>query len=163
MEVYLFDSLSSGAGYSSLLANNQVLGGLVEKAEALLSGCDCRFACQRCLQHFRNKRLHSLLDRHAARELLAYAATGRVSTETRMHGRELFGPLLSALGQEQGVSTTLEGEALRVSVSGRSIEVRAIPNMRNKELGRPCLQVWEDDIERNLPKIFDDVSRALMV
>lgn len=163
VEIYLFDSLSSGAGYSSLLANDQSLGRLVEKVDTLLSDCDCRYACQRCLQHFRNKRIHSLLDRNAARELLTYAMIGQVRTKPRMRGRELFTPLVSTLEQEQGVSTVLEGEVLRVLAAGRSIEVRVIPNMRNKETWCPYLQVWEDDIERNLPKVFDEVAHMLLL
>lgn len=161
VEVYMFDSLSSGAGYSSLLANDATLRELVGRTRSLLEGCVCRYACQKCLQHYRNKRLHGLLDRRAALELLDYATSGNISLSTRESGERLFAPLTSALLQERGVTTRASGDVLTVSAGGGRINVQAIPNMRNKDRGALCLQIWEDDIERNLPKVFDEVAKAL--
>lgn len=161
VEIYLFDSLSSGAGYSSLLANDRTLHELVSRVRTLLESCDCERSCQKCLQHFGNKRLHSQLDRKAALELLDYATTGSICTTLRRNSAVVFAPLISALEQEKGVSTEVCGDTLKVMAAGHSITVAAVPNMQNKHAGYQGLQVWEDDFEKNLPIVFDQVASAM--
>lgn len=71
IDVYLYDSLSSGAGYAvSIEASIQ---SLLQKTHELLSGCNCDTACYKCLKHYRNQYIHGLLDRKAALELLNWA------------------------------------------------------------------------------------------
>lgn len=69
VDIYLFDSLSSGAGYSSMLAGR--LKELLDEAELVLN-CknNCSTACHDCLKHFWNQRVQDILDRQAAKQLL---------------------------------------------------------------------------------------------
>ena len=73
VDVYLYDSLSSGAGYSTQMGN--MAEELLDKAREILEGCDCENACQKCLKHYRNQFVQSRLDRFAALELLEYGKT----------------------------------------------------------------------------------------
>lgn len=72
VDIYLFDSLSSGAGYSSMLA-----GRTTELLEETYKVLDCKngcnSACHDCLKHYWNQRVHNKLDRHSARQLLEWA------------------------------------------------------------------------------------------
>lgn len=160
VDIYLYDSLSSGAGYSSLLASATALEELIKRASTLLSGCDCESACLSCLKHFGNKRLHVSLDRFAALELLEYVTTGFVREETRHSAPVLFVPLIEALTQE-GVSCSMDGDVLTASVGRREVEVSAIPDMTIKEIQRGIVQLWEGEIEHGLPGAFDEVISAL--
>ena len=75
-EVFLYDTLPGGAGFSSQLANcGQEL---FERALCLMAACpeECDASCYRCLRSFKNKFEHSLLDRHVGAELLEYLLTG---------------------------------------------------------------------------------------
>ena len=74
VDVYLYDSLSSGAGYSAKIAEE--IGELLTATEDLLKGCDCDTACHNCLKHYRNQFVHGLLDRHAALHLLNWGRNG---------------------------------------------------------------------------------------
>lgn len=74
IDIYLYDSLSSGAGYAvSIEASIQQL---LIKTRELLSSCNCDSACHKCLKHYRSQYVHGLLDRSAALDLLTWAAKG---------------------------------------------------------------------------------------
>ena len=70
VDVYLYDSLSSGAGYCAQAGKRteELLGKTLE----LLRDCNCDHACYECLKHYRNQKIHNELDRLAAIELIEY-------------------------------------------------------------------------------------------
>jgi ATP-dependent helicase YprA (DUF1998 family) len=75
-EIFLYDTLPGGAGFSSQLpARGEEL---FQLALDLMKACpeDCDASCYRCLRSFKNKFEHSLLDRHVGTELLEYLVTG---------------------------------------------------------------------------------------
>ena len=61
VDIYLYDSLSSGAGYSVGVADE--IEQLLDQMNKILSSCHCENACHDCLKHYRNRHLHGLLDR----------------------------------------------------------------------------------------------------
>ena len=78
VDIYLYDSLSSGAGYAVSIESS--IRQLLTKTRELLESCTCDSACHRCLKHYRNQYIHSVLDRKAALDLLNWGETGaRVS------------------------------------------------------------------------------------
>ena len=85
-EIFLYDTLSGGAGFSSQLANHGL--DLFERAFRLMEDCpeNCDASCYRCLRSFKNKFEHTLLDRHVGSELLKYLLSGTHSdfNQTRL-------------------------------------------------------------------------------
>jgi hypothetical protein len=75
-EIFLYDTLPGGAGFSSQLVESGTE--LFQRALQLVKTCpeNCDASCYRCLRSFKNKFEHSLLDRHVAAELLEYLLTG---------------------------------------------------------------------------------------
>ncbi len=73
VDIFLFDSLSSGAGYCSTLSEQTSM--LLQETEKVLEYCPnhCDSACHECLQHFWNQRVHTQLDRYAGLELLKWS------------------------------------------------------------------------------------------
>ena len=67
VDIYLYDSLSSGAGYAVSIESS--IQKLLEKTRDLLNGCTCDSACHKCLKHYRNQYIHSGLDRKAALDI----------------------------------------------------------------------------------------------
>lgn len=161
VDIYLFDSLSSGAGYSSLLVNERIIDELVTRSKALLADCDCEESCLHCLRHYNNKMHHQSLDRFAALDLLEYVTSGKLRSSTVRACETLFAPLAEVLSQEGGVSCSVKADLLKVSSRGFSVTVQAIPNMVNKEAKSAFLQLWENEIEHNLPNAFDAVIERL--
>ncbi len=74
VDIYLYDSLSSGAGYATSVG--ETIEELLREMKELLSSCDCGSACSKCLKHYRNQHIHGLLDRFAALELLNWGMVG---------------------------------------------------------------------------------------
>ncbi len=75
-EIFLYDTLPGGAGFSSQLADRSLE--LFQRALYLMEHCPekCDASCYRCLRSFKNKFEHSLLDRHVGAALLQYLLTG---------------------------------------------------------------------------------------
>lgn len=72
VDIFLFDSLSSGAGYSSMIAN-RMDDLIVETYKVLDCKNHCATACHDCLKHFWNQRVQNKLDRHVLRSELRAA------------------------------------------------------------------------------------------
>ena len=79
-EIYIYDTLSGGAGFSQRVGGL----GLSVFAEALqiLENCpdNCDRSCYRCLRSYKNKFEHDLLDRILGAGLLRFLLTGTVPT-----------------------------------------------------------------------------------
>lgn len=75
-EIFLYDTLPGGAGFSSQLPQRGLE--LFQRALTLMKTCpeDCDASCYRCLRSFKNKFEHRLLDRHVGVELLEYLLNG---------------------------------------------------------------------------------------
>jgi hypothetical protein len=86
-EIYLYDTLSGGAGFSRLAKE---LGfGLFEHALRILESCPdgCDSSCYRCLRSYKNKFEHHLLDRHIAAGLLQFLMGGDIPLLTPERSR----------------------------------------------------------------------------
>lgn len=79
-ELYMFDTLSGGAGYSQQLADafDVVLRKhafeILKCSDAQGTGCDR--SCHKCLRHYHNQYYHAGLDRHLATDLLKFLLDG---------------------------------------------------------------------------------------
>lgn len=73
-EVYLYDTLSGGAGFSRRAGERAPA--VFDQALRILTNCDCDASCYRCLRSFKNKFEHDRLDRHLGRDLLLYLLQG---------------------------------------------------------------------------------------
>ena len=78
-EIFLYDTLPGGAGFSTQLAESPV--DLFQAALNLLTRCPegCDASCYRCLRSFKNKFEHSLMDRHVGAQLLQYLINGQIT------------------------------------------------------------------------------------
>ena len=76
VEIFLYDTLPGGAGFSSQVADYG--SELFQMALDLMEDCpeNCDASCYRCLRSFKNKFEHTLLDRHVGAELFKYLLHG---------------------------------------------------------------------------------------
>ncbi|WP_275150598.1 DEAD/DEAH box helicase [Citrobacter koseri] len=76
VEIFLYDTLAGGAGFSTELVNRA--RELFEHTRNLLASCpeNCDTSCYRCLQSFRNRMDHSLLDRKLGIQFIEHAFDG---------------------------------------------------------------------------------------
>ena len=78
-EVFLYDTLPGGAGFSTQLPELSLA--LFQTALDLLMNCEegCDASCYRCLRSFKNKFEHGLLDRHVGAQLIRYLIDGKLA------------------------------------------------------------------------------------
>lgn len=74
VDIYLYDNLSSGAGYAVGVAG--MIDELLKEVKVLLTSCTCSSACSNCLKHVQNQHIHGILDRFAALQLLEWGVSG---------------------------------------------------------------------------------------
>jgi hypothetical protein len=77
-EIFLYDTLPGGAGFSRQLAGRGAE--LFQRALTIMKACpeDCDSSCYRCLRSFKNKFEHGQLDRHVGAELIEFILTDNV-------------------------------------------------------------------------------------
>ena len=118
VDIYLYDSLSSGAGYAASVADE--IGWLLHETELLLQSCDCGSSCHKCLKHYRNQHVHGLLDRAAALELLNWGKHGAVASPV---SREEQGKYIASLEHILGMSGyELDSSSNSIMVRKRGIQ-----------------------------------------
>ncbi|KJH65674.1 DEAD/DEAH box helicase [Chromobacterium violaceum] len=74
LDLFLYDTLSGGAGYAEVAARN--LPEILQATLGLLEGCTCDTSCTECLNHFHNQHIQGRLDRKLGASLLRYAVHG---------------------------------------------------------------------------------------
>ena len=116
VDIYLYDSLSSGAGYAVSVADT--ITELLSDMKELLSTCNCESACSKCLKHYKNQYTHGMLDRFAALQLLNWGVDGIKASPIKLETQiNMIMPLSNILKQLGCEITVNDGE---VTVIGRS-------------------------------------------
>lgn len=177
-EIYLYDTLSGGAGFAQRVGH---LGLVVfEKALEILQQCpaNCDRSCYRCLRSYKNKFEHDLLDRHVGASLLRYILHGEVpavsperlerSTELLFHDLERQGVDGLTLARNAPVSvpglpaavapilaTTGAGRQVAIGLHGPltpdTLDDAALTQLKEFSLAVPVDAVDELVVRRNLP------------
>lgn len=107
VDIYLYDSLSSGAGYAVSVADG--IDELLADMKDLLCRCDCGSACSKCLKHYRNQYVHGLLDRFAALQLLDWGREGKLALSIPMEKQQQKIMPLTNILEQYGCQLTMKG------------------------------------------------------
>ncbi|KAF0246874.1 MAG: hypothetical protein FD180_233 [Planctomycetota bacterium] len=87
-DIYLFDTLAGGAGYSDQAGSEieRILGNTLD----LLVGCpgNCDRSCYQCLRHYANQYWHERLDRHLAATLFNWMMSGSLPPSSDVESQE---------------------------------------------------------------------------
>lgn len=160
VDVYLYDALSSGAGYAvSLRPLHQELFAEVKK---ILENCGCETACQNCLRHFRNQHVDALLDRQSARELLLWSEKSVLPNEKSVdEAWRLLKPIQEILsGQKIQLTKTAERIFVENSLDRKTLHV--IPAMKKyPEAADSDIFVNEGLLRFNRPEAFKTIMDSL--
>lgn len=77
-DIYLYDNLSSGAGYACKVKD--VINEIFDEMKNILSSCNCDTSCPKCIRNFWNSNISSYLDRNCGLELLNYIYYNEIKT-----------------------------------------------------------------------------------
>lgn len=112
-DIYLYDNLSSGAGYAVRVARE--IGKLLRKTELLLNDCDCQSSCHNCLKHYRNQFVHGMLDRFAALDLLKWGIDGSLANELSPEAQKSYLSPLRRILEDSGCRVWQDAEGVILS------------------------------------------------
>ncbi len=134
VDLYLYDTLTGGAGYSKLVGEN--IDEIFSTALQRLEGCSCDTSCTNCLRTYQNRMSHSLLDRHLALQLAAFLLDGTVLNIGSVSAqRDILRPVAQMLALD-GWSVDNPGEfGIRVRKGTRSESVSVRPSLRGSRIG----------------------------
>jgi hypothetical protein len=131
VDIFLFDSLSSGAGYSSEVANKT--SELFDETQKILQECSCTSSCHECLNHFWNQRVQNRLDRYIAMQLLQWGREGNIVEGFNFCEQyEIFKPLKELVELDGDFTVSVSGDAIILSRNGIEKGVFIYPSMWNK-------------------------------
>lgn len=177
-EIYLYDTLSGGAGF--VRQASKFGDGLLTEALRLLSKCEenCDSSCYRCLRSYKNKFEHSLLDRYIAKSLLEYILNDDMPTVEAERLKKLRQKLFVDLERQEVEGLTVALNEI-ISVGGLGeIEAPILAKVDNRKFvidiassltpdycgdeklrdlkdfsAIPVLTVDELTVKRNLPSV----------
>ncbi|MDY4301590.1 Zn-binding domain-containing protein [Pseudomonas salmasensis] len=130
LEVFLYDTLSGGAGYAEIAARN--IKEILESTLVLLENCDCESSCTECLNHFHNQHLQHRLDRRLGATLLKYAVDGVVPGCAPLDEQWQTLSHLRASLELEGFHcsfNTVKAVPMLVQRNGRSLAVGCFPGL----------------------------------
>ena len=158
VDIYLYDSLSSGAGYA-VRATDMILI-LLDKTVKLLKDCSCESACHRCLKHYRNQYRHGNLDRIAALELLEWGMNGVLAQPIPMskQKKELFG--LEHVLDELGCQLVDEEETVQACFNRQKRRVIVYPAMWKKPVDEGTIFVNEMELRYAKPFAVEKILKC---
>ncbi|MFA9423137.1 MAG: DEAD/DEAH box helicase [Sedimentibacter sp.] len=87
-DVFLYDSLSSGAGYAGRVS--KLIDPILSKMNEIFEGCNCSASCPNCLQHFWNQRHKSNLDRFLGSDFLEFIRYGKLRILVKKEEQEKY-------------------------------------------------------------------------
>ncbi|GIO19703.1 hypothetical protein J18TS1_28030 [Oceanobacillus oncorhynchi subsp. incaldanensis] len=92
-DIYIYDKLSGGAGYSYVAGEKINL--IFKEIFNVLSYCegDCDQSCYKCLRYYENQFKHSKLDRYLALDLLSFLVKGEIRDYKEENKLQLLGKI----------------------------------------------------------------------
>lgn len=131
-DVYLYDSLSSGAGYSNRVGD--LIENVLDKVEERLKSCDCDSSCPNCIRHFWNQSVHENLDRKAGLQLLNYIRNGKLETVLTKDEQEDNLKIIDTIvklqnGDDCGINVNELGSYFSISIHDKVRRIKVYPAM----------------------------------
>ncbi len=162
VDIFLYDSLSSGAGYAFQISN--CLDELFQTTKELLKTCSCESACHDCLKNFWNQGQQALLNRKEALDLLRWTTEGEMPPMYSINKQEeLFLPIKSVLLMDDSTSNIEKVcDNLVIKYQDKTKKVKVIPAMYNKEFFNNLdveIVISDKMIKYALPKAYENVTK----
>jgi len=163
VDIYIYDSLSSGAGYATGLRN--MIGQVLQNVQDVLN-CDedCTTACHTCLKHYWNQRVHDKLDRFAALDLLNWGRYGNLPKPLSLDKQnEIIFPLKRLLVDDHPeIQFHHNQESISINLAKKSVRFVVYPAMwALPKKSFNILYLSDSLVNRALPKAFDNANKFI--
>ena len=157
-DVYIYDTLAGGAGYSRLVGTRfqEIFSAAVERLEA----CSCDSSCTNCLRTYGNRMLHASLNRHLAIDLAQYSEHGRPPALYDLAvQRQRLAPLKSMLELDEWNVASTGGAAFEIVKAGARHSLILTPSLFDQQ---SVPAEWQDAIAFSQYDIDNDLPSCLL-
>ena len=155
LDVFLYDSLSSGAGYAASLQTKAVE--LMTETEKLLLDCDCDDACHKCLKHYGNQHVQQYLDRFAALELLRWGVKGEIAPDIPFKKQREMMETLADILLNMGHEMTAQNGNITIDDNKRIV---VYPAMKRTTYTKGVLYLSDEMVKYNKPQAMEEIKKA---
>ena len=169
MEIFLYDTLSGGGGYSSSLYDS--IEELFEETLKILTACpeECDSSCYKCLRSFSNKHNHKRFDRLLTASFLEYAMSNQyldLDKERSNASIDILARDLKRQGRDWQINTN---QSIESEILERNIDIPIVIKTNEEEF-YICLEnplnheIYDEDIAEledyaNVHKVSDFIIR----
>ena len=159
VDIYLYDSLSSGAGYAVSMESS--IPRLLTRTRELLEACTCDSACHKCLKYYRNQFIHGLLDRKAALDLLTWGENGtRAAPLPKARQREMISTFRQIF-ELSDIKMQWSENAITVTGANSSKEIVVYPAMWVKPVKENAIYISDMMLRYEKPHALKEISDCL--
>ncbi|WP_312645438.1 DEAD/DEAH box helicase [Hydrogenoanaerobacterium sp.] len=161
-DIFLFDNLSSGAGYSSAIAERSEE--LFEMTRETLMTCknNCDSACQECLKHFWNQSLKIPLNRKLGIDLLDWICEGKLHQELSLTEQEvIFSQVVNLFKPD--FTTVFDGKTIKLA-GKESFNLYIYPVMwsrNDSRIPKDSIAISDKMIKESLPEAYRQISEII--
>ena len=159
VDVYIYDSLSSGAGYAVSVAEN--IEDILKKSRELLTDCDCESACFKCLKHYRNQYVHGALDRFAALDLLKWGKSGERADELSSYEQKMLMKPLCRILQLSGYEVAEDNVSMKIRNREKEKPLIVYPAMWRRPSDHTAVLVSESYLKYAKPYAVDGIIEQM--
>lgn len=158
VDVYLFDNLSSGAGYSSAVADMPIK--LFDEIRKTLIECknNCDTACQDCLKHFWNQQKQMYLNRNMGLWLLDWICYNKLAEPIDLDTQKIIAEPLLFLLQQSSYKIDVENMLINKQ---RLYVYPAMWNDYNNQIPKNTISISDKLLKDSLPEAFNIVMSKL--
>ena len=156
VDLYLFDTLSGGAGYSYVAGER--IDEIIDETFIVLTECvnQCDSSCYKCLRNYQNQMKHERLNRQLGLELLTYLVENKFVTYTSNEQKEFLQPVVETfeLHHGQGYAEIVEtnsGVMVRLN-DGNLIGLKN--NIEKKNSNSNIFYYSPYEIKFDLPNVY---------
>ena len=159
LDVFLFDSLSSGAGYCSELVNRN--DDFIRVTKEILDSCpnNCDSACYGCLKHYWNQQNHYMLDRHAALDLLNWAEKSELPKNLSYDEQA---KLLAPINYLEALKINGDGFKHYIRYNGMKIEIVVYPDMRIEFNSENKIFISDKELKYDFPNAYNKIKQSVV-
>jgi len=163
-DIFLFDTLSGGAGYSNMAG--QIFDKVFGRVREIMEECDCDWSCHKCLRYYGNRLSHADLNRYLGLDIWRYIAEGITpAIPTLEQQRRQLDPLAQMLELEGWRRNSAADIPVIVERDGVTHQLGSYPsiidpNAAQHPLAGRALLFSRYELERNLPGAFSRVVGA---
>jgi len=165
IDIFMFDSLSSGAGYCATIADRTTE--LFDMTKTTLTNCknNCDSACHECLKHYWNQRIQKRLNRFSALELLNWCIDSSLPDKlTYEQQSKLILPLKELALLESKYDIEECNREFYIIGNGKKKKIYVYPDMwrdNDKRIPAGSVALSDSILKRALPKAYSIVTKTL--